>query len=130
MTRPVPDARVLKTYQRLTDALVALTLERGCDALTVRELTERAEVGYATFFRHFSSKEALLGLCLRALWVSFWHSWGRSLRRSTPSRSALEFSGTPATTPTATARSSAHGETLNLQERCLRGGASRRFQQR
>ena len=67
MTRPVPDARVLKTYQRLTDALVALTLEKGFDALTVRELTERAEVGYATFFRHFSSKEALLGAVFEAL---------------------------------------------------------------
>ena len=54
------DARVLKTYGRLADALVALTLEKGFDALTVRELTERAGVGYATFFRHFISKEALL----------------------------------------------------------------------
>lgn len=57
---PVQDARVLKTHQRLADALVTMTLEKGFDALTVRELTERAGVGYATFFRHFSSKEALL----------------------------------------------------------------------
>lgn len=41
-------------------ALVELTLSRGFEALTVRELTERAGVGYATFFRHFASKEALL----------------------------------------------------------------------
>lgn len=54
------DARVRKTHQRLLNALVVLVLERGYDAVTVRELTERAGVGYATFFRHFSSKEALL----------------------------------------------------------------------
>lgn len=55
-----PDARILRTQRRLTDALVKLTLERSFEALTVRELTERAGVGYATFFRHFASKEALL----------------------------------------------------------------------
>ena len=37
-----------------------LVSEHGYDAVTVRGLTERAGVGYATFFRHFSSKEALL----------------------------------------------------------------------
>lgn len=56
----LPDARVVKTRERLAVALVALTLERGYDAVTVRELTTRAGVGYATFFRHFGSKEALL----------------------------------------------------------------------
>ncbi len=59
MDRPL-DARVRKTRHKLLDALVTLVLERGYDAVTVRELTEHAGVGYATFFRHFSSKEALL----------------------------------------------------------------------
>ncbi len=54
------DARVQKTHRKLLDALVELVSERGYDAVTVRDLTERAGVGYATFFRHFSSKEALL----------------------------------------------------------------------
>lgn len=54
------DARVQRTHRKLAAALVALVLEHGYDAVTVRELTERAGVGYATFFRHFSSKEALL----------------------------------------------------------------------
>lgn len=54
------DARVRKTRHKLAEALVALVLERGYDVLTVRDLTERAGVGYATFFRHFPSKEALL----------------------------------------------------------------------
>lgn len=58
------DARVRKTRRKLSGALVTLVLERGYDAVTVRELTEHAGVGYATFFRHFSSKEALLARLL------------------------------------------------------------------
>lgn len=54
------DARVRKTHLKLSEALVALVLERGYEAVTVRGLTARAGVGYATFFRHFPSKEALL----------------------------------------------------------------------
>jgi len=40
--------------------MVELTLERGYDAVTIRDLTERADIGYATFFRHYPDKEALL----------------------------------------------------------------------
>ncbi len=54
------DLRVQRTRRRLGEAMVELTLERGYDALTIRDLTERAEIGYATFFRHYPDKEALL----------------------------------------------------------------------
>jgi AcrR family transcriptional regulator len=58
---PAPaDARVLRSRQRLSEALVSLTLTGGFETITVRELTETAGVGYATFFRHFPSKEVLL----------------------------------------------------------------------
>ncbi len=120
MTRPVPDARVLKTYQRLADALVALTLEQGFDALTVRELTDRAEVGYATFFRHFSSKEALLG-------AVFESTLGELLAQLGPVAAPLD----PLEVGTRVFRHARDhadryrallrtSETLNLQERCLR----------
>ena len=120
MTRPVPDARVLKTHRRLTDALVALTLEKGFDALTVRELTERAGVGYATFFRHFSSKEALLESVFETTLAEL-------LAQLEPVSAPVD----PLEVGTRVFRH-AHdhadryrallrtGETLNLQERCLR----------
>lgn len=44
----------------LQEALISLTLEKGFDAVTIRDITEKADVGYATFFRHYSDKEALL----------------------------------------------------------------------
>lgn len=54
------DRRVLRTQQSLGNALVDLTLELGYDAITIKELTQRANIGYATFFRHFKSKDELL----------------------------------------------------------------------
>lgn len=54
------DRRVNRTRRALTSALVALTLEKGYEAVSVRDLSERADIGYATFFRHFADKDALL----------------------------------------------------------------------
>jgi AcrR family transcriptional regulator len=56
----VTDKRISQTQRSLTNALIALTLEKGYDALTVRDISERAGIGYATFFRHFTDKDALL----------------------------------------------------------------------
>lgn len=58
------DARVRRSRLRLHEALVDLVLERGYEAVTIREVARRAEVGYATFFRHFEDKAALLGSLL------------------------------------------------------------------
>jgi AcrR family transcriptional regulator len=54
------DRRVKRTQNLLAKALIALTLEKGYDAVTIRDITERADVGYATFFRHYTAKDALL----------------------------------------------------------------------
>lgn len=54
------DLRVRRTRRLLTQALIDLSAERPLEAITVRDLTERAEVGYATFFRHYTSIEDLL----------------------------------------------------------------------
>ena len=54
------DRRVLRTQESLGNALVDLTLELGYDAITIKQLTQQANIGYATFFRHFKSKDELL----------------------------------------------------------------------
>lgn len=56
----VQDRRVKRTQHLLAKALIALTLERGYDTITIRDITARAEIGYATFFRHYPDKDALL----------------------------------------------------------------------
>ena len=56
----VQDRRVKRTQQLLTRALIALTLEKGYEDVTIRDITERADIGYATFFRHYRDKDELL----------------------------------------------------------------------
>jgi AcrR family transcriptional regulator len=54
------DRRVRRTKKSLEDALIALTLEKEYDEITIQEITDRADVGYRTFFRHYSDKDDLL----------------------------------------------------------------------
>jgi AcrR family transcriptional regulator len=54
------DRRVRKTRQALSDALIALILEKGYDATTIKDITDRADVAHATFYRHYRDKDELL----------------------------------------------------------------------
>lgn len=49
------DRRIRRTRKALSDALIGLAKEHDYDRITVRQLTERADVGYATFYRHYST---------------------------------------------------------------------------
>ena len=60
------DRRVVRTRQSLSVALVSLALEFGYEAITIKMLTQHAGIGYATFFRHFKSKDDLLLHVLRS----------------------------------------------------------------
>lgn len=48
------------TRQTIADAALRLFLDRGFDAVGVREVAEAADVSTTTLFKHFPSKEALL----------------------------------------------------------------------
>ncbi len=54
------DRRVARTRQALREALLALIAEKGYDAVTVEEITQRANVGRATFYLHYRDKEEVL----------------------------------------------------------------------
>jgi AcrR family transcriptional regulator len=54
------DRRVRKTRQALRDAMLALILEKGYDAVTIEEITDRADLGRTTFYLHYKDKEDLL----------------------------------------------------------------------
>ncbi|MFI8792905.1 TetR/AcrR family transcriptional regulator [Streptomyces sp. NPDC055105] len=53
------DRRTRRTRRNLSDALVVLVLERGFSSLTVEDITDRADVGRATFYSHFRDREDL-----------------------------------------------------------------------
>ena len=58
------DRRVIRTRQLLRDSLMSLILEKGYDAVTVQEITDRANLGRATFYLHYKDKEELLAQSL------------------------------------------------------------------
>ena len=59
MSKKVVDRRIQRTQQLLQDALIALILEKGFDAVTVQDIIDRANVGRSTFYAHYQDKEDL-----------------------------------------------------------------------
>ena len=60
MAEKTTDRRVRRTRHALENALISLILEKGYDAVTIEEITDRADLGRTTFYLHFRDKEELL----------------------------------------------------------------------
>ncbi len=54
------DRRVQKTKRLLSDALVALILEKGYANVSIQDIIDRANVDRSTFYLHYENKEQLL----------------------------------------------------------------------
>ncbi len=54
------DRRARRTRRQLKEALFALILEKGYDAVTIEDITGRADLGRTTFYLHYKDKEDLL----------------------------------------------------------------------
>jgi AcrR family transcriptional regulator len=54
------DPRVERSREALRRALLDLLAERSFAEITIRDICGRAQAGYATYFRHYPDKEALL----------------------------------------------------------------------
>jgi AcrR family transcriptional regulator len=60
MTQPGKNVRLRRMQKLLREALIELIEERGFEALTIGELTERALVSRAAFYRNYQDKYALV----------------------------------------------------------------------
>jgi AcrR family transcriptional regulator len=60
MTHQASNLRVRRTKILLREALIALIEERGFEALTIGEITERAMVSRAAFYRNYQDKYDLV----------------------------------------------------------------------
>lgn len=60
MTQPANNLRVRRTQKLLREALIDLIEERGFDTLTIGELTERAMISRAAFYRNYQDKYDLV----------------------------------------------------------------------
>jgi AcrR family transcriptional regulator len=58
--KQVKDRRIQKTQGLLREALVSLIHEKSYDAISVKEILDRANVGRSTFYTHFRDKDELL----------------------------------------------------------------------
>lgn len=54
------DRRIARTRKALAEAIVHLTLTVGYDRVTIKDIAKYAKISYATFFRHFKSKDEVM----------------------------------------------------------------------
>ena len=57
--RSAPDRRTRRTQASLQQALRGLIFEKSYDAITIEDITARADVGRSTFYLHFKGKDDL-----------------------------------------------------------------------
>jgi AcrR family transcriptional regulator len=67
---PVSDRRIQKTRDLLHRALAGLIREKPYDAISVKEILDRADVGRSTFYTHYRDKDELLVSAIHDLLAS------------------------------------------------------------
>lgn len=63
--------RKRQTREKLLQAAMELMAERGMDGVAINEITERADVGFGTFYNHFPSKEAIYAALIKQVFEDF-----------------------------------------------------------
>mgnify|MGYP000908141578 FL=1 len=53
------DRRIQKTRKQLRDSMLELILDRGYDDISIQDVTDRANLGRATFYLHYREKDEL-----------------------------------------------------------------------
>lgn len=71
-----PDRRTERTRQLLRDALMELIVEKGYEAISIQDITDRADVARPTFYFHYTDKEDLLFNSLREVYDEMTQSFG------------------------------------------------------
>lgn len=70
-TAPVPlnrmERRRLQTRDQLQQAALELLVEVGYGDLTIKAVTDRADLGYGTFYLHFTDKDDIVWAVIHAL---------------------------------------------------------------
>ena len=60
MNEDKPDRRVQRTRELLQRTLIQLIREKSYDAVTIQDITDRANLGRTTFYLHYQTKDDLL----------------------------------------------------------------------
>lgn len=70
------DPRAIRSRRWLQAALLALIEEKPYQAITVTDITERAEISRPTFYLHYAAKDELLLSCLDDMFDQFYEEIG------------------------------------------------------
>ena len=65
------DLRVIKTYHALNEAFLRLLEQENLDDITVNDLCTEADIRRATFYKHFSGKNAFVEFAIRHVHEKF-----------------------------------------------------------
>ncbi|MEZ0481650.1 TetR/AcrR family transcriptional regulator [Planococcus sp. SSTMD024] len=61
------DLRVVRTQQAIRSALISLIEEKGFEAMSVKDIAERANINRGTFYSHYEDKYDLMDKCQQQL---------------------------------------------------------------
>ncbi len=82
--------RRLQTRKLLIRTTLQLVLEKGYDAISIQDITERADLGRGTFYLHFKDKEEVVWTAFKDLFVELEQEAHKQLDRHMPQ---VEFYG-------------------------------------
>ncbi len=86
-TTPGPsrhERRRQQTRQRLIQTTLQLVLEKGYDAISIQDITDRADLGRGTFYIHFKDKEDVVWAAFQDLFQALEQEAHQHLDRSMP----------------------------------------------
>lgn len=63
--------RKRETREKLLEAAMELMAERGMGGVAINEITEKADVGFGTFYNHFPDKQAIYDALIRRVFDDF-----------------------------------------------------------
>ncbi len=78
------ERRRLQTRKLLMQTTMQLVLEKGYDALSIQDITDRADLGRGTFYIHFKDKEEVVWTAFRELFQELEREAHQQLNRRTP----------------------------------------------
>ncbi|MFM2278271.1 MAG: hypothetical protein RLZZ444_502 [Pseudomonadota bacterium] len=89
---PRGERRKRETRSKLLRAAMSLMAERGLEAVAINEITEAADVGFGTFYNHFSSKEEIYACIVNWVFEAFADALERGLEGVSDSAEILSTS--------------------------------------
>ncbi|MFE8696098.1 TetR/AcrR family transcriptional regulator [Cytobacillus sp. FJAT-53684] len=89
------DLRVIRTKQSIRDAFVDLIEEKGFEAITVKDITTKANINRGTFYAHYQDKFDLMSKCEDEIM----HEMTRIAKQNFPGLIAAIESNTPTLEP-------------------------------